>query len=153
MFDEILIFGALGILAGLLAGMFGIGGGLIIVPVLIGTFLSLDNKIIAAHLGYIYNQTFMYLFPVYDKDFSNFSPGNILLLNLINSFFHKGGNEIDFTIGDETYKKRLSNKKEKIYYKNLSLNFKGSLIKVIIEFFNIIKEVKIIKHIYQKIKY
>ena len=38
MFDEILIFSALGILAGLLAGMFGIGGGLIIVPVLIGTF-------------------------------------------------------------------------------------------------------------------
>ena len=48
MFDEILIFGALGILAGLLAGMFGIGGGLIMVPVLIGTFLSLDfnNEII-----------------------------------------------------------------------------------------------------------
>ena len=44
MFDEILIFGALGILAGLLAGMFGFGGGLIIVPVLIGTFLSLDLR-------------------------------------------------------------------------------------------------------------
>ena len=41
MFDEILIFSALGVLAGLLAGMFGIGGGLIIVPVLIGTFTSL----------------------------------------------------------------------------------------------------------------
>ena len=48
MFDEILIFSALGILAGLLAGMFGIGGGLIIVPVLIGTFTSLgfDNEVI-----------------------------------------------------------------------------------------------------------
>ena len=42
MFDEVLIFGALGILAGLLAGMFGIGGGLIIVPVLIGVFTNLD---------------------------------------------------------------------------------------------------------------
>ncbi|MAR95568.1 MAG: hypothetical protein CMD46_04345 [Gammaproteobacteria bacterium] len=48
MFDEILIFGVLGILAGLLAGMFGIGGGLIIVPVLIGTFINLgfDTEII-----------------------------------------------------------------------------------------------------------
>ena len=48
MFDEILIFGALGILAGLLAGMFGIGGGLIMVPVLIGTFINLGfaNEII-----------------------------------------------------------------------------------------------------------
>ena len=52
MFDEILIFSALGILAGLLAGMFGIGGGLIIVPVLIGTFASLgfDNEVIV-HLS------------------------------------------------------------------------------------------------------
>ena len=52
MFDEILIFSALGILAGLLAGMFGIGGGLIIVPVLIGTFTSLgfDNEVIV-HLS------------------------------------------------------------------------------------------------------
>ena len=41
MFDEIFIFGALGILSGLLAGMFGIGGGLIMVPVLIGTFINL----------------------------------------------------------------------------------------------------------------
>ncbi len=51
-FDEILIFSALGILAGLLAGMFGIGGGLIIVPVLIGTFTSLgfDNEVIV-HLS------------------------------------------------------------------------------------------------------
>lgn len=52
MIDEILIFGALGIIAGLLAGMFGIGGGLIIVPVLIGTFMSLgfDSSIIV-HLS------------------------------------------------------------------------------------------------------
>ena len=52
MFDEILIFGALGVLAGLLAGMFGIGGGLIIVPVLIGTFTTLgfDNEVIV-HLS------------------------------------------------------------------------------------------------------
>ena len=52
MLDEIIIFAALGILAGLLAGMFGIGGGLIIVPVLIGTFLSLgfENEIIV-HLS------------------------------------------------------------------------------------------------------
>ena len=54
MFDEIFIFGALGILAGLLAGMFGIGGGLIMVPVLIGTFINLgfaDEIIIQLAIG------------------------------------------------------------------------------------------------------
>ena len=52
MMDEILIFAALGILAGLLAGMFGIGGGLVIVPVLIGTFISLGfDASIVVHLS------------------------------------------------------------------------------------------------------
>ena len=52
MFEEIIIFCILGILAGLLAGMFGIGGGLIIVPVLIWTFVKLgfDDSVIV-HLA------------------------------------------------------------------------------------------------------
>ena len=41
MFDELLLFALLGVVAGLLAGLFGIGGGLVIVPVLIGTFINL----------------------------------------------------------------------------------------------------------------
>ena len=76
MFDEILIFGALGILAGLLAGMFGIGGGLIMVPVLIGTFLSLDFPLcsvcIFISFARLCNSSTLYLFssiPV--KDASN----------------------------------------------------------------------------------
>ncbi len=54
MFDEIFIFGVLGILSGLLAGMFGIGGGLIMVPVLIGTFINLgfnDEIIVQLAIG------------------------------------------------------------------------------------------------------
>ncbi|MAJ79799.1 MAG: hypothetical protein CMK30_00475 [Porticoccaceae bacterium] len=52
MFDEILAFSAVGILAGLLAGMFGIGGGLIIVPVLIGIFVNLGfNNEVIIHLA------------------------------------------------------------------------------------------------------
>ena len=52
MFEEIIIFCILGILAGLLAGMFGIGGGLIIVPGLIWTFVKLgfDDSVIV-HLA------------------------------------------------------------------------------------------------------
>ena len=52
MFDEILIFAALGVIAGLLAGLFGIGGGLVIVPVLIGTFINLGfNLDIVVHMA------------------------------------------------------------------------------------------------------
>ena len=52
MFDEILIFAALGVIAGLLAGLFGIGGGLVIVPVLIGTFINLGFSLdIVVHMA------------------------------------------------------------------------------------------------------
>ena len=40
MIEELLIFSLLGIFVGLAAGMFGIGGGTLIVPVLVGSFLN-----------------------------------------------------------------------------------------------------------------
>ena len=49
---EIAIFLAVGIFAGTLAGMFGIGGGVIIVPALIATFISLGfDQAIVTHLA------------------------------------------------------------------------------------------------------
>ena len=40
MIEELLIFAFLGIFVGLAAGMFGIGGGTLIVPVLVASFLN-----------------------------------------------------------------------------------------------------------------
>ena len=52
MFDELLLFALLGVVAGLLAGLFGIGGGLVIVPVLIGTFINLGfESSIVVHMA------------------------------------------------------------------------------------------------------
>jgi uncharacterized membrane protein YfcA len=49
---EILIFLLVGIFAGLLAGLFGIGGGIIIVPALVATFMYLGfNEAIIMHLA------------------------------------------------------------------------------------------------------
>ena len=52
MIEELLIFSFLGIFAGLIAGMFGIGGGIIIVPVLVTSFMSLGfEEEIIVHLA------------------------------------------------------------------------------------------------------
>ena len=49
---EIIIFLSVGIFAGTLAGMFGIGGGVIIVPALIATFIYLGfDQVITTHLA------------------------------------------------------------------------------------------------------
>ena len=49
---EIIIFLSVGIFAGTLAGMFGVGGGVIIVPALIATFIYLGfDQVITTHLA------------------------------------------------------------------------------------------------------
>ena len=45
--------------------------------------LSLDNEIIAAHSGFVYNNRLYYLFPAYDYTYNKYSPGKILLKKLI----------------------------------------------------------------------
>ena len=72
------------------------------------SFLKINNKIVSAHYGFIYERVFYYIFPVYDYNFKYLSPGNLLLYRLINSE-KKRISFFDFTIGDEIYKKKWSN--------------------------------------------
>ena len=71
--------------------------------------LKINKKIISSHIGYIYNNIYYYIFPVYDKNFKKYSPGNILLSKLIDNYKAKKFNLFDFTIGNELYKKKLVN--------------------------------------------
>lgn len=66
--------------------------------------LTLGDKIIAAHLGYAYKDTYYYLMPSYDSEYEKYSPGRILLYNLIKTAYEAGTNVFDFCIGDEKYK-------------------------------------------------
>ncbi|MBD1134945.1 GNAT family N-acetyltransferase [Pelagibacterales bacterium SAG-MED47] len=117
------------------------------------SFLSLNDKIIAVHLGYLKENKLIYLFPTYDREYANFSPGNILIIKMINNFFKNNGLEFDFTTGDENYKIRLSNRKQRIFYKIISLNFKSNFVKVLIELFNYIKQIKYLRLVIQKINH
>ena len=54
MIEELLLFASLGVFAGLVAGMFGVGGGIITVPVLVACFISYgfdENIIIHLAIG------------------------------------------------------------------------------------------------------
>ncbi len=72
--------------------------------------LKIENKIISAHIGYIYNNVFYYIFPVYDNDYKKYSPGNILLYKLLENCQSEDFKSFDFTIGSEAYKRKLNNK-------------------------------------------
>ncbi len=115
--------------------------------------LSLNGQIIAVHMGNYFKKTMLYLFPVYDNNFSKYSPGNILLYELIKDFFSTGGEEFDFTTGDESYKIKLSNIKNNMYYQNIELTYKGKIISKILIILNSFKKINWLRSTYNKLKY
>lgn len=117
------------------------------------SYLSLNEEIIAVHLGFIYNDKMFYIFPTYNNEYSNYSPGNILLYNLVNIFFDNGGKVFDFTIGNEGYKMKLSNRVVDICHKDLSLTFYGNLLVPFLFSINFLKKIKIINYLFRLVRY
>lgn len=119
------------------------------------SYIAIGGKIIAAHYGFIYKKTFYYVFPVYDFDKKNLSPGNLLLYRLINFYINKI-NWFDFTVGDEKYKKKWSNYSLDMSDNLKVINFKGFIYLIYLKFLKLLssnaKLKKFIKYIYFKIK-
>jgi len=74
-----------------------------------------NDEIIAVHCGFVYKNYYYYIMPSYDFSYKQFSPGKILLNNLIECAFNDSLDRFDFTIGDEPYKKEWFNREIPIY--------------------------------------
>ncbi len=86
--------------------------------------LNLNGEILATHLGFIYKKTFYYIFPTYkSSQYDKYSPGKVLLYELVQLSTKHEMKIFDLTIGSEDYKKKWSNSSMKIYtcceYKSL----------------------------------
>ena len=73
------------------------------------TCIKIDKKIISSHIGYMFDDIYYYIFPTYDISYKKYSPGNILLYKILENIKIYQFKYIDFTIGNEKYKKKLSN--------------------------------------------
>jgi CelD/BcsL family acetyltransferase involved in cellulose biosynthesis len=72
--------------------------------------LKLNNNVIAGCIGVVDKGSYHYLIPSYNDEFKKYSPGIILLKHIISwSFFNKIL-IFNFGDGDESYKKKWSNK-------------------------------------------
>jgi CelD/BcsL family acetyltransferase involved in cellulose biosynthesis len=71
--------------------------------------LSVDNKIIAAHMGMRSRSVLHWWFPAYDLAQAKFSPGLILLLELCRRAEEFGIRTIELGYGDEPYKLLVAN--------------------------------------------
>lgn len=93
---------------------------------LVFSMLLLDGKPIACHLGFEYNDKLIWYKPAFDPAYKNFSPGTLMLKNLVEYTVEAGYSELDFTVGDEFFKSRFCNRSRHnqniaIYRSNLLL--------------------------------
>ncbi len=71
--------------------------------------LELEGRPVAYHLGIQHAGTLTWYMPVFDLDYWDDGPGEVLLRNLLKYAHEQRLAEFDFTIGDEAYKSRFSN--------------------------------------------
>ena len=120
------------------------------------TAIYIDNKIIAATIGFIDNEIFYYIFPSYDSKWGKISPGLINLYLSFKDFFeNKLCNKFDFTIGNEPYKDVWSNESSFLFQSFFVSSIKGFFLVPFLnyrhKYLNSI-HFKILKYIYRKIK-
>lgn len=99
------------------------------------SYLSLNDEIISAHVGYIYKNNFYHIMPTHDIEYNKFSPGTILLSSMIKSCCEeKEIKNFDFTIGSEKYKKKWSNNQSYLFSYLYYTSFKGFVCNLFFKF-------------------
>lgn len=106
------------------------------------TYMKINDEIIAAHSGYIYQNICYYLFPVYNLDYYKYSPGKILLKKIIDESRLNSIDYFDLTIGSENYKKKYSNYKFNSASVFHALSLKGNFYIYLLKFKALLKKFK-----------
>jgi CelD/BcsL family acetyltransferase involved in cellulose biosynthesis len=71
--------------------------------------VELEGRPIAMHFGFDYDDGIIWYKPSFDPAFAAGSPGLVLVRHLIHRALREGRRELDFTIGDEPFKRRFTN--------------------------------------------
>jgi hypothetical protein len=66
--------------------------------------LSAGERLVAVHLGALWQRRFFSWVPAYDREVTVLSPGRLLLEHLLVEGHGRGDAEFDFLVGDEPYK-------------------------------------------------
>ena len=70
--------------------------------------LLLNGIPLAVHYGFEYDRVLTWYKPAFDLDYRQYSPGTVLIKNLIGYAQQRRLRALDFTIGDEEFKSRFS---------------------------------------------
>jgi CelD/BcsL family acetyltransferase involved in cellulose biosynthesis len=93
-------------------------------------FLKNEDQIIAAFYGFVFGRHLFYYQMGFDPEWEKYSPGTVLLYEVIQEAFSKNIKEFDFLRGDETYKSRWAENSRALYKFNVyNKTFIGNLSK------------------------
>ena len=76
--------------------------------------LRLDQRLIAAHFGFLDSDRFIWYKPAFDIDYKKKSPGEVLLRYLLMQAEKENAKVFDFTIGDESFKLRFATETKQV---------------------------------------
>lgn len=71
--------------------------------------LRAGDKLIAVHFGMLTGDTLHYWFPTFDNQYSRYSPGTELLMQVAEEASRRGIKKVDLGYGDDPYKLKFSN--------------------------------------------
>lgn len=80
------------------------------------SIINLDEEPVAYEYGFIHHHRFEFWRSGFDTRFEQYTPGNILLLEMIENFCSQGIQELDMLRGDEGYKKRWNSKEQSYHH-------------------------------------
>jgi CelD/BcsL family acetyltransferase involved in cellulose biosynthesis len=96
-------------------------------PVLISA-LEVDGKILATNWGLISNKRFVGIVMSFEAgEWKSFSPGRLLLEDLVQWTFTNGFKVFDFGIGDESYKVAYTDETLELYQANIPVTLVGKV--------------------------
>tara|TARA_B100001250_G_C19784600_1_gene783526 strand:+ start:177 stop:1280 length:1104 start_codon:yes stop_codon:yes gene_type:complete len=112
--------------------------------------IEINSEPITYHWGVVFKDTFYHLIPtILDNKYYKFSPGRILLFELIKWSFDNGLKKLDFTIGDESYKKDFSNNHSHLFNYLGCNDFYGIPVYSYLIVKNLLKKILFVKKLYR----
>ena len=100
--------------------------------------LKLKNEFIAISLGFTNNLNYFYLVPAYkaNSDLTKYSPGKILMIELLDYFKKQNFEYFDFCEGQESYKENWANNRIDMISYIKPTNFKGLVLNIFLKIKN-----------------
>jgi len=88
-----------------------------------------NGRVVGSLYGTRFNDSFTFLMIGFDPDFSNFSPGHLLIYHTIVDLVRHGVDTFDFKCGEESYKQRWSDQRYDKVNLTIALNWSGRMLR------------------------